>query len=254
MITSRTFIKELLLSLLIFGTMCSASAQWSTLGNNTVHSNTGNVGIGTASPCAPLHIKSTSNTYTGQRNAIVLDNGNLSGNRSSDIVWAANGVPKWEMGNDKAANGEQTFYLFDLESTAFPRLLITSNGNICIGTDNPKGYKLAVAGGVIAESVTIKMQNTWPDYVFDKDYKLLPLPELKKFVDRHRHLPEVSSEKDIKDKGLDLAEINRQLTKKIEELTLYLIENDESDKLLLERLKKLEKASARNSSKKILIN
>jgi len=70
---------------------------------------TGNAGVGTLNPAAPFHIRGESNNFTGSRNALILDNSITAGNRSSDIIWAANGLAKWEMGNDVNANGQQSF-------------------------------------------------------------------------------------------------------------------------------------------------
>lgn len=114
----------------------------------------GNVGIGTASPVGPLQIKGSSNNMSGLRNALILDNSTISGNRSSDIIWAANGVAKWEMGNDVGANGGQSFYLFDLENTVNPRFFINSDGNVGIGTANPKS-KFDVSGQISSYLVSV---------------------------------------------------------------------------------------------------
>lgn len=97
-------------------------------------------------------------------------------------------------------------------------------GSTGIGTTDTQGYKLAVAGSVIAESVKVKLQNTWPDYVFDTGHQLLPLSTLEKFVLKNHHLPNIPSAEQIKKEGIDVADMNGMLLKKIEELTLYLIQ------------------------------
>jgi hypothetical protein len=97
-------------------------------------------------------------------------------------------------------------------------------GTVGIGTSNTKSYKLAVAGGMIAESIRVNLQSAWPDYVFDKDYKIDPLIETEKFINKFGHLPGVPSAETIKANGLNLGEINIVQMKKIEELTLLLIE------------------------------
>jgi hypothetical protein len=101
-----------------------------------------------------------------------------------------------------------------------------TNGNVAIGTNDTKGYKLAVAGNAIAESVTVKLQGQWGDYVFKPTYKLRPLSEVKNFIDQNQHLPEIPSAKEIEKSGIDLGEMVKLQTKKIEELTLYLIESN----------------------------
>eukprot|EP01037_Dinobryon_pediforme_P017340 gene17340-17531_t len=107
------------------------------------------------------------------------------------------------------------------------------NGNVGIGTtDNANWqlgtsiYKLAVNGSAIATSVTVKAAGNWPDYVFLPSFKLPLLKDVKAYIDQNHHLPEIPSELEVKDKGLNLGEMNKLLLKKVEELTLYLIEKD----------------------------
>jgi len=120
-------------------------------------------------------------------------------------------------------------------------------GNVGIGTvDNASWklatstYKLAVNGSAIATSMTVKLQGNWPDYVFNKAYQLPSLTEVKTYIDQNHHLPDMPSEQEVADKGLDLGEVNKLLTKKVEELTLYLIEKDKKEKEQEARITKLE--------------
>lgn len=106
-------------------------------------------------------------------------------------------------------------------------------GSLGIGTNDPKGYKLAVAGNMIAEKVKVKLQTSWPDYVFDHSYKLPSLKEVEAFITKNKHLPEVPSAAIIEKEGIDLGNNQTILLKKIEELTLYLIEQNK-------RIEKLE--------------
>jgi len=116
----------------------------------------------------------------------------------------------------------------------------TADGKVGIGTTDTKGYKLAVNGSVVATSVVVKLYANWPDYVFKKDYQLRPLAEIKSYIDQNQHLPEMPSAKEIATNGQNLGEINQLLTKKVEELTLYLIENNKKQEEQEARLKKLE--------------
>jgi hypothetical protein len=88
------------------------------------------------------------------------------------------------------------------------------------------GYTLAVGGSAIATSMTVKLQGNWPDYVFKPTYHLPLLSELKTYIDKNHHLPEIPSAQEIAKDGLNLGEMNKVLVKKAEELTLYLIEKD----------------------------
>jgi len=99
-----------------------------------------------------------------------------------------------------------------------------SSGNVGIGTTDTKGYKLAVAGNMIAESVKVKLQGAWPDFVFAKSYKLPTLQETQAHISEKGHLPGIPSAAEVKANGIDLGEMNAKLLQKIEELTLHLIE------------------------------
>jgi len=113
----------------------------------------------------------------------------------------------------------------------------------------PAGYQFAVNGNIEATAVTVKAYGSWPDYVFKKNYKIPSLPELKNYIDMNHHLPGMPSAAAIAGNGLNLGEMNSLLTKKVEELTLYLIEKDkqltadeEQLKAQSEKIEKLEKA------------
>ena len=97
-------------------------------------------------------------------------------------------------------------------------------GHLGVNTADTKGYQLAINGSAIATSMTVKANANWPDYVFKNDYQLPTLNEVKTYIDQNHHLPEIPSEKEIEKDGLNLGEMNRLLVKKVEELTLYLIE------------------------------
>jgi len=99
------------------------------------------------------------------------------------------------------------------------------NGNVGIGTTDTHGYQLAVNGTIHSKEVLVDLNN-WPDYVFKKDYALMPLSEIKNYIDQNYHLPEIPSAVEVEKDGINLGEMNKVLLKKVEELTLYLIEKD----------------------------
>ncbi len=105
-------------------------------------------------------------------------------------------------------------------------------GNVGIGTINPGNYKLAVEGIIGARSIEVHM-NSWSDFVFNPTYKLRSLNELREFIETNGHLPEIPTEQEVVENGVDLGIMNKKLLQKIEELTLYIIE-------LNERIIKLE--------------
>jgi len=124
---------------------------------------------------------------------------------------------------------------------------LTSQGNVGIGTENPFA-KLTVNGGILAEEVKVKSDISVPDYVFEPDYKLSTLAEIEAYVKEHKHLPEIPSAADIKKDGLDLAEMNLLLLKKMEELTLHLIEKEKQlekqGKVLAESMEEISRIKA----------
>lgn len=99
-------------------------------------------------------------------------------------------------------------------------------GNVAIGTSDPKGYKLAVNGSAIATAIYVKSFNSWPDYVFKPSYKLPSLTDIKRYIDLNHRLPDMPSAEEVAKDGINLGETDKLLTKKIEELTLYLIDKD----------------------------
>jgi hypothetical protein len=133
---------------------------------------------------------------------------------------------------------------------------ITSDGNLAINTTDPKGYKLAVNGNAIATSMTVKNYDNWPDYVFKSEYKLPALSEVKNYIDQNQHLPDMPSEQEVKDHGINLGDIVNLQTKKIEELTLYLIQKDKQlknqqseNQRQNQRIAKLEEALSKLTNK-----
>ncbi|MBL7832865.1 MAG: hypothetical protein JNK18_02880 [Cyclobacteriaceae bacterium] len=101
-------------------------------------------------------------------------------------------------------------------------------GVVSIGTTAaPAGYKLAIGGKAVAEEITVKLQSNWPDYVFENAYTLLPLADLKCYIELHKHLPDVPAAREVTENGIAVGEMSAILLKKIEELTLHLIKQQE---------------------------
>jgi len=178
---------------------------------------TGNVGIGTTSPLGQLEVWRPASNGIVTRFATKFDNG-----QALDAVAVQ-------------TNSSQGYFSFDL-SASIPswQNLVIPVGNVGIGTVDPHGYKLAVNGNVIATSMTVKLYANWPDYVFKPQYKLPSLASVKTYIDKNQHLPEMPSEQEVKDNGINLGEMVKIQTKKIEELTLYAIElKEENQKLKL---------------------
>lgn len=125
-----------------------------------------------------------------------------------------------------------------LRTNGVGRLWVDASGNVSISNDGKiaTGYSLSVKGKVMAEEVRVELNGTWPDYVFAKDYKLMPLQNLKKYVFENNHLPEVPAAEEMKD-GIEVGKMNKMLMQKVEELTLYIIQLNEE----VQELKKQNK-------------
>lgn len=181
--------------------------------NNTLLkvTNNGNVGIGVTNPTKKLEVNGSIGWGT---NGAVLNN-----DQGSSIELRGTGTPYIDFSND-------------LTSDYKARLILNSNnvlevdGNVGIGTANTNGYKLAVGGNVVAEEVVVKLKENWPDYVFHKDYKKTNLDELENYIHENGHLPNIPDAKEVDKEGINVGEVQTKLLEKIEELTLYLIEQN----------------------------
>ena len=101
---------------------------------------------------------------------------------------------------------------------------LSVNGNVGIGTLDTQGYKLSVNGTIRAKE--IKVDSDWADFVFKKGYKLPTLKEVETHINENGTLPGIPSESEVKTNGVNLAETNALLLQKIEELTLYIIQQE----------------------------
>jgi len=112
------------------------------------------------------------------------------------------------------------------------RFTITDNGNVGIGMMVPN-FKLDVKGAIHSQEVKVDMLG-WSDFVFTKQYSLPTLEEVEKHITEKGHLENIPNEEEVLKNGINLGEMNAKLLQKIEELTLYVIEQNK-------RIEKLEK-------------
>ncbi len=135
-------------------------------------------------------------------------------------------------------NRSTYFQVRDLGSSAPIPFIIKGSGNVGIGVNNPQN-KLDVNGTIHAKEVKVDLTG-WPDYVFKKDYPLLTLEEVEKHIHEKGYLPNVPSEKEVLENGINLGDNQKILLQKIEELTLYSIEQNKKIKTQSEKIQQLE--------------
>lgn len=106
-----------------------------------------------------------------------------------------------------------------------------------IANDKRRLFQVGSTGIVRAREIIVDNTDNWPDYVFAKDYNLLSLDELKSYITEYGHLPNVPAAQEIKKDGIPLGDMNRLLLEKIEELTLYILEQEKRIRTLEENQK-----------------
>lgn len=168
---------------------------------------TGSVIIGNISTTTDykLHIHSDSNL-----NSSIMLSTTSENNRA--IINFKNENNNISVGSDNIMNLSATSYSF-------------TTGKVGIGcVNNMNDFALAVQGGVVSTKVSVLDIDSWPDFVFGNNYKLMNLYELEQYINANRHLPEVPSAEEVSANGIDLGEMNAILLQKVEELTLHVIE------------------------------
>jgi hypothetical protein len=195
-----------------------------------IERNTGNIGIGT-SPDARLAVRG--------RIHVMAEDESLS---SAISIRQSNSMGfGFDIGLDQSENGNMFLHRV-FGNVKYSVMEVNRNsGNIGIGTSPGSSFKLAVEGKIGAREVNVTLANPWPDYVFEKSYSLPSLEEVKSYINQNKHLPEVPSAKEIEANGVNLGEMNMLLLKKIEELTLYIIDQNKAIGAQNEKIEGLQK-------------
>ena len=203
----------------------------------------GKVGVGTTNPQRTFHVDGDI-LINGHEGSIYFGNEHYPEYLETG-EWAIEFAPEYE-GNQSGLNFWKPSGSHNLSSEdgyGNYYLFINDDGNVGIGTGNlDANYKLTVKGEILCTQVNITEINNIPDYVFDTNYKLKSLlNEVEPFIIKNKHLPDVPSAKDIKNNGMNIGDMNVILLKKVEELTLYTIEQQKTIEIFKEQIEKLNK-------------
>lgn len=234
----------------------TAMAQWTKTGT-TIHPTvlTDRVGIGTNNAEAPLYIRAEvagavatqemtldaaggpSLNFRKARGTVAARTvplqddvvGGLFGNVWHGSVWRPSATLRFFVDGPVSTTSTPARIEFQTQpiggataATMVTRMVIKNDGKIGIGTTNPQSL-LSVNGKISAKEVEVTLSG-WSDFVFADDFSLRPLSEVEEFISTNRHLPDVPSEAEVLQNGVNLGEMSSILLQKIEELTLYIIE------------------------------
>ncbi len=223
--------RNLLIAVIVlFGTMQLSAQHWTANGNNIYNNNEGYVGIGNSTPTNLLEV---GKNMTGPQ--VIIHNFGGGGGAGFTMIDDAFGS-NWKFkaitgGGFKIRDHATGLNVFVIEKNSIENAIyIKAGGNIGIGTTSP-GSKLAVNGKIACKEVEVTLTG-WPDFVFADDYKLRTLNEVEKYINENNHLPDVPSEKEVLENGVNIGEMNSTLLRKVEELTLYMIELKKENEIM----------------------
>ena len=226
-------------------------------GQSNTFPSTGNVGIGTTSPVVKLDVRANLlspseylaffGAYSSVRGDITarglyIENKyeiTIPATSNSTILQYTSGDPnvssakKGFVGFNSKATTNTTISAVSFGSNGSEFMRINQDGKVRIANGandlkTPNGYRLFVEEGILTEKVKVAIKTTanWSDYVFNEDYKLMPLNDVESFLIKNKHLPNVPSAAEMVENGLDVAQMDAKLLEKVEELTLYVIEQN----------------------------
>jgi hypothetical protein len=206
-------------------------------------SDNGNFGIGTQSPSFKLELKTTTQgdglkigyTTTG---FVRLHPNSIQAGWYNPIT--QQGDAGLIYGGTNVDAGTPGFIVAPWSATQ-GGIRLDAHGNVGINTANTNNYQLAVNGSAIFTAAFVKPYANWPDYVFDRGYALPSLTNVSSYIRQHHHLPDLPSADSIQTKGVDLGGTQAALLKKIEELTLYAIDQDKAINELKDIQRQLQK-------------
>ncbi|MFY0659619.1 MAG: hypothetical protein JXR15_03935 [Shimia sp.] len=191
------------------------------------------VGVYTDNPQSALHVRKTDGTA-----ALLVEEASTTAAARTLMTLSNNGSANFELTDTSVADAANTGRTWKMKNTGGKFLLTTFPGGpgeteMALDQDG----NLTISGDFFASSGT---QLSVPDYVFEDEYDLMPLSEVRAFIEENGHLPNVPSAGEINSTGLNMTEMQMNLLEKVEELTLYTLEQDQIIRELNERLNDLE--------------
>jgi hypothetical protein len=191
---------------------------------------------------AEMKVQNTNAKFTISLANSKGENGAMQAN---DVVMQPQGDVKNVFFNlNKGTLNSSRFRFGDAENNK--TLVVANGGKVGINTEvfpkNDPNFNFYVKGGIKSEQVKVQLCNGWCDYVFDKSYKLKPLPEVESFITKNKHLPNMpSAEKLYKEEGFEVGQMITLQQEKIEEIFLHLIELEKQVKNLKVENEQLKK-------------
>jgi len=210
----------------------------------TVSQQVNSVGINTINPLAKLEITGAGTTNT-TASFLVRNSANQYLMRITDTGYT--GIGTYNPTAQLHTTGTVRFAGLTGDNSQTRVLVSDANGNLSyrdastLAAGEPIRSSLAVNGPIKATELTLTAKN-WPDYVFKKDYPLRSLPNLERYIDKNHHLPGVTPAREAQEKGVDIGDNQAVLLKKIEELTLYVIDQNKKIEALSKEVKSLKRS------------
>lgn len=220
--------------------------RYTSNGNVIMTASSGKVGIGVDYPEEKLHINGAIRGG-GEYGQLTLrgDNGSVTIGASDNQMLAFvtdrnNFVFNKSIYNQTGVFSSWNNTNLTLNTNGINRVTILKhNGNMGVGVSNPQ-YRLDVAGTIRAQEILVN-NVSGADFVFEEGYYLRPLSDVKMFIKKNKHLPEIQPAKDMQENGVNMNELQIKLLQKIEELTLYLIQQDQIIQELRKEVELLKK-------------